>query len=416
MKAELISTGTELLLGQIINTNAQFLAERLAQIGIDVYFQTTVGDNESRIQEAFSSAMGRSDLIIITGGLGPTSDDLTKEAVASALDLEMYLDQKALSRIESFFDFLGKKMPEINRKQALIPAGAHVMLNRQGTAPGVIIENQAKTIILLPGPPIEMKPMFIEQVEPFLIDKAGSAGSVIVSRTLKILGIGESSVEELINDLVDQQSNPTVAFLAPQGEVYVRITAKAHDKGEAYLKISEVEKGVRNRLGVSVYGTDDETLEEVVVGLLNRHGLTLVLAESCTGGLISKRLTDIPGVSENFPVGIVTYSNETKINFLGVSTETLANYGAVSEATALEMARGAKLNTKADLALSVTGIAGPGGGTPDKPVGLVYIGFTDGKTDIVKKLQFTGDRQVVRWQSANAALNLLRKHLLQYKT
>jgi len=415
VRAELISTGTELLLGQILNTNARFLGQRLAKMGINVYFQTTVGDNPVRLAEAFNIALKRADLVIVTGGLGPTSDDLTKETVAEVLELKMLINERAMTHIEEFFKLRGRNMPEANRKQALIPEGATLIPNKVGTAPGMIIEKNGKIIVILPGPPVEMEPMFTGTVEPYLRKKEGKERSVIVSRVLRILGMGESSVEERIKDLVDGQTNPTIAFLAPRGEVLVRITAKAATEAAAGKMITKVEKEIRKRLGDYIYGADDDSLEKVVAGLLKKYGLTVSVAESCTGGLIAKRLTDIPGVSENFLYGVVTYSNESKINLLGVSPEVLEKHGAVSEETALEMVRGVRQAGGTDIAVSVTGIAGPGGGTPQKPVGLVYIAFADRNTAIVQRYLFTGDREVIRWQSANVALNMLRKYLLMYK-
>lgn len=415
MRAELISTGTELLLGQILNTNAQFLGRKLAELGIDVYFQTTVGDNAARVSEALETAMKRADLIIVTGGLGPTEDDLTKETVAKVLGLKMYLDDRALKDLHKFFDLRGRQMPESNIKQALLPEGSLSIPNKIGTAPGVLLEAGEKTIVVLPGPPVEMQPMFNDTVVPFIMKRTGENKAVIISRVLKILGIGESSVEEQVKDLVDNQTNPTIAFLAPRGEAYIRLTAKASSKTEAAGIIKGVEKEIRKRFGDYIYGADDETLEAVVASLLKKHSLTLSAAESCTGGLIAQRLTGIPGVSENFMYSLVTYSNEAKTQFLGVSPKTLDKFGAVSEETALEMVKGVRQAGGTDLAVAVTGIAGPGGGTPDKPVGLVYIGFADHDTTLVQPYLFAGDREVIRWQTANAALNMLRKYLLKYK-
>ena len=414
MRAELISTGTELLLGQILNTNAQFIGQRLARMGIDVFFQTTVGDNENRLKEALQTAFSRADLIIVTGGLGPTSDDLTKETVASLLGLSLVQDDNSLAHIRHFFTVRGREMPQTNIKQTLSPLGAVVVPNRIGTAPGNIIERDNKIIVILPGPPVEMKPMFVDTVEKYLEKRTKGDKAVIISRIIKILGIGESTVEERIKDLVAAQNNPTIAFLAPKGEVYIRLTAKAETEEKAAKLIYIVEKEINTRFGDYIYGTDEDTLEKVTAGLLKEYGLTLATAESCTGGLISTRLTEIPGVSESYFCGFITYSNNSKTSLLGVSPDTLERYGAVSEQTAVEMALGARKAAGTSLAVSVTGIAGPGGGTPDKPVGLVYIGLADGTTAFASKNLFTGDREVIRWQTANNALNMLRKHLLQY--
>ncbi len=414
MRAELISTGTEILLGQILNSNAQYLGQWLADLGIDLYFQTTVGDNAERLADVMKTAMGRADLIIVTGGLGPTSDDLTKEAISELLGLELIMDENSLSSIEAFFLDRGKTMPEINKKQALIPKGAVVIPNKRGTAPGVIIEQGSKTIVILPGPPVEMQPMFEETVVPHFKKKCIGGSDVIVSRVLKILGLGESTVEERINDLVLQQNNPTIAFLAPKGEVFIRLTAKAESESAAEKLIETPEKEIRKRFGTFIYGSDNDSLEKAVMRLLKEKSLTVSTAESCTGGLIAKRLTDISGASESFMSGIVTYDNQAKMDLLGVSPQTLEAYGAVSEETALEMVRGVRKTCGTDVAVSVTGIAGPGGGTAEKPVGLVYIGLADHDTAAAKRYLFTGDRETIRWQAANTALNKLRLYLMNY--
>lgn len=412
MHTELIFTGTELLLGQILNTNARYLAQRLSAMGMDLFYQTTVGDNFARLAEVLKTAMGRADLIIITGGLGPTMDDLTKETVAETIGLPLKLDSQSLAEIERFFDRRGKTMPAANKKQALIPEGAQVIPNERGTAPGVIIEKDGKIIILLPGPPVEMQPMFLHQVEPYLQQKITGKPAVIVSRVLKSWGFGESAAEEKIMDLVTGQDNPTIAFLAPLGEVHIRITAKAGDTEEAYRMIRPLEEEVRRRLGNYIFGIDDDTMESVVSRMLLDRRLNISLAESCTGGLIAKMLTDLPGSSAYFMYGVVSYSNEAKMELLGVSAASLEKYGAVSEEVAREMAGGVRAISGTDLALSVTGIAGPAGGTAEKPVGLVYVGFADGNNVTARKFLFAGDRDTVRRQTANAALNTVRLHLL----
>jgi len=413
MRTELIFTGTELLLGQILNTNAQFLAQRLSALGLDLFYQTVVGDNPGRLAEVLHTAMGRADLIIITGGLGPTMDDLTKETVAGTLGLQMCLDEPSLAKIEEFFRRRGKTMPAANRKQAMVPEGSRVIPNEWGTAPGVVMEKEGQTVILLPGPPVEMQPMFLHRVEPYLQRKITGKPAVIVSRVLKIWGIGESAVEEKILDLVTTQANPTIAFLAPLGEVHVRITAKADNAKKAYRMIRPLEDEVRKRLGHYIFGLDEETMESVVGSMLLDRGLSFSIAESCTGGLIAKMLTDLPGSSAYLMYGVVSYSNEAKVRLLGVSPAILEAYGAVSEETAREMVLGVRAIGGTDLALSVTGIAGPDGGAADKPVGLVYVGFAAGDTVTVGQFLFAGDRAVVRRQTANAALNMVRMYLLE---
>lgn len=412
MRTELIFTGTELLLGQILNTNARFLAQRLSSLGLDLYYQTTVGDNSGRLAEVLRTALERADLIIVTGGLGPTMDDLTKETVAEALGLPLILDSAVLAEIEGFFISRGKTMPAANRKQAMVPEGSRVIPNERGTAPGVLIEKDGKRIILLPGPPVEMQPMFLNQVAPYLRQKITGRAAVIVSRVIKIWGLGESAAEEKIIDLVTGQDNPTIAFLAPLGEVHIRITAKAGNAEAAYRMIRPLEEEIRRRLGDYIFGFDEDTMESVVGRMLLVRGLTISLAESCTGGLIAKLLTDLPGSSGYLMYGVVSYSNEAKVKLLGVSAATLKKYGAVSGETAGEMAAGVRNIGGTDLALSVTGIAGPGGGTAEKPVGLVYIGFAAGDHVDARKFLFPGDRDTVRRQTANAALNMIRLHLL----
>ena len=413
MRTELIFTGTELLLGQILNTNAQYLSQRLSAIGMDLFYLTTVGDNAGRLAEVLQTAMGRADLIIITGGLGPTTDDLTKETVAEVMGMPMVLNEQALAGIEDFFKNRGKIMPAANIKQAMIPEGSLIIANEWGTAPGVLIDCDGKTIILLPGPPVEMQPMFLHWVEPYLRQKNGTGPAVIVSRVLKIWGVGEPAVEEKIIDLVNAQDNPTIAFLAPLGEVHVRLTAKADSTEHAYRLIRPVEEEIRRRLGKSIFGIDEETMESVVSRMLLDRGLSVSLAESCTGGMIAKMLTDAPGSSGYLKYGVVSYSNEAKEMLLGVDAATLAKHGAVSEETAREMAAGVRQIDGTDLALSVTGIAGPGGGSAEKPVGLVYIGFAADDIVAVRKLFFAGDRATVRRQTAYTALNIIRLHLLE---
>jgi nicotinamide-nucleotide amidase len=412
MRTELIFTGTELLLGQILNTNARFLAQRLSSLGLDLYYQTTVGDNSGRLAEVLRTALARADLIIVTGGLGPTMDDLTKETVAEALGMPLILDSAVLAEIEGFFISRGKTMPAANRKQAMVPEGSRVLPNARGTAPGVLIEKNGKRIILLPGPPVEMQPMFLNQVEPYLRQEITGRAAVIVSRVIKIWGLGESAAEEKIIDLVTGQDNPTIAFLAPLGEVYIRITAKAGNAEAAYRIIRPLEEEIRRRLGEYIFGFDEDTMASVVGRMLLGHRLTISLAESCTGGLIAKLLTDLPGSSGYLMYGVVAYSNEAKRKLLGVSAATLEKYGAVSGETAGEMAAGVRNIGGTDLALSVTGIAGPDGGTAEKPVGLVYIGFAAGDHITARKFLLPGDRETVRRQTANAALNMIRLHLL----
>ncbi|AVK48814.1 putative competence-damage inducible protein [Clostridium beijerinckii] len=410
MKAEIIAIGTEILLGDIINSNAQYLAQELAALGIDMYYQQVVGDNEIRVMHAFDEAYSRSDIIITTGGLGPTDDDITKEVAAKYFNKELIKDENSTKKIEDYFKFRERAMTQNNLKQGLIPEGATVINNNNGTAPGVIIEDDNKIMIILPGPPKEMKPMFEESVKPYLQEKSDS---ILVSRVVKILGIGESAVAEEIKDLIDTQTNPTIAPYAKDVGVMLRITAKAETKDEALKLIEPIEEEIKNRLGDNVYATEDINIEEVVARLLIEKKLTISTAESCTGGMIASYLINYPGISEVFLEGAVTYSNEAKHNRLGVNNDILNKYGAVSEETAREMAIGIAKTANTDVSIVTTGIAGPEGGTLEKPVGLVFIGvYVQGKVTIQKCL-FKGDRNKVRLQATITGLDMLRRILIK---
>jgi len=409
MGAEVFSVGTELLLGQIVDTNASFLAQRLSQLGIDCFHKTTVGDNRGRLVAALRTSLERSDLIITTGGLGPTEDDVTAAALAEALGVDLFLDESSAETIRR--TLRARKIPFLpsHLKQAWLPRGGRALPNPVGTAPGIILEKEGKTIICLPGPPAEMKPMFEESVVPFLRSLPGRTGS-IKSRLLRFMGIGESALEERLRDLIRAQSNPTLAPLASHGEVKLRITAKAADETQAQALIAPVEAEVRRRLEEFLVGADEEVLEATVGRLLREKGLSLAVAESCTGGLISHRLTNIPGASDFLLGGLVCYGNAAKIALLGVKEKTLAAHGAVSEPVALEMAQGAKKAFGAQVGISATGIAGPTGATPAKPVGLVYIACS-WQGQVCEEHRFRGERELIKHQAAGAALNLLRKAL-----
>jgi competence/damage-inducible protein CinA C-terminal domain len=410
MKAEIIAIGTEILLGDIINSNAQYLAQELAALGIDMYYQQVVGDNEIRIMHAFDEAYSRSDIIITTGGLGPTDDDITKEVAAKYFNKELIEDENSTKKIRDYFKFRERAMTQNNLKQGLIQEGATVINNNNGTAPGVIMEDDNKIMIILPGPPKEMKPMFEESVKPYLQEKSDS---ILVSRVVKILGIGESAVAEEIKDLIDAQTNPTIAPYAKDVGVMLRITAKAATKDEALKLIEPIEEEIKNRLGDNVYATEDINIEEVVARLLIEKKLTISTAESCTGGMIASYLINYPGISEVFLEGAVTYSNEAKHNRLGVNNDILNQYGAVSEETAREMAIGIAKTANTDVSIVTTGIAGPEGGTLEKPVGLVFIGvYVQGKVTI-KKCLFKGDRNKVRLQATITGLDMLRRILIK---
>ena len=416
MTVELISVGTEILLGNIVNTNAAYLAEKIALLGLSCYHQSAVGDNEERLEDAIRLALSRSDIVILSGGLGPTKDDLTKEVTAKVFGRELYEDAHSRERIQAYFDRRRAQCREItanNWKQALVPEGAIVVDNYNGTAPGIILEDKekGKTAILLPGPPGEIKPMFERDIAPYL-NKLQPEG--IYSKMVKICSIGESQAETMVADLMEAQSNPTLAPYAKTGEVHFRVTAKASDEETAERLMAPMLAELEKRFGDYIYTTDEEvTLEEAVVDLLRERQMTVTTAESCTGGLLAGRIMNVPGASRVYREGYITYSNEAKEKLLGVEHRTLETVGAVSAETAAQMARGAARQADADAALSVTGIAGPDGGTKEKPVGLVYIGCcVQGRTR-VEEFRFTGNRSKNRDYAVVRALTLLREELLR---
>lgn len=414
MVVELISVGTEILLGNIINTNAAYLAEQCAGLGLSNYYQSVVGDNAERLQGTLQTALERSDIVILSGGLGPTQDDLTKEVTAKVLGRKLVEDAHSRERIKEYMETRGLNVTDNNWKQALAPEGAIVIDNENGTAPGLIIEKDGKHVILLPGPPNELRPMFEKSIYPYLNELQPG---VIYSRTVKVCGVGESIAETMIEDLIDAQNNPTIATYAKTGEVHLRVTAKAENEKEARKLVKPVVKELKNRFGNSIYTTDTETtLEKSVIDLLTANGLTVSTAESCTGGLVSARLINVPGASEVFKAGYVSYSNKTKRKLFGVKRSSLEKYGAVSEMVAKEMAKGAAILSKADVTVSVTGIAGPDGGSKEKPVGLVYIGCQVCGESVVKEYHFKGDRNKIREASVSAALGLMRECILQYSS
>jgi nicotinamide-nucleotide amidase len=405
MNAEILAVGTELLLGQIVNSNAQYLSSQLALLGINVHFQGVVGDNRKRLLEAIKIAVDRSDILLLTGGLGPTDDDLTREAVAEFFGKPLLLDDSILSNLEAFFQSRGIAMPPNNRKQAMRIEGAQILPNSRGTAPGQYLDCSGKHVFLLPGPPSEMQPMFRESVIPIL--RGLFPNQTIQSRLLRMVGIGESAMEEKVRDILDAQTNPTIAPYASEGECSLRITAKAENEQQAWQLIAPVEQKLRERLSKYIYGVDEETLPQVVGRQLQEKGLTLAVAESCTGGLLGKWMTDIPGSSKYFVGGCITYNNELKQLLLNVSPQTLQTHGAVSEECAMEMAIGLHGRTHADVCVSITGIAGPDGGTPEKPVGLVYTAVHYAGQTLVRRWMLHGDRNQIRIRAAKQALQLV---------
>ena len=405
MIAEILSVGTELLMGQIANTDAQFISRRLGELGVTIYRHSTVGDNPARVREALQEALSRSDMVITTGGLGPTEDDLTKEMVAEYFGLEMELHQPSLDALKAFMERFGKKMTPNNLKQAYFSRGCTVMPNACGTAPGCIVEQGGKTVAVLPGPPMELMDMFDRQLAPYL---QARSGQVIRSRFLKIFGLGESNVETLLSDLF-HSGNPTLALYCGPGEVTARITARAAAPEKAEAMMQPVYEEILRRVGEAYYGEGvNRTPADAVLELLKNRGETVTFAESCTGGLLCGAFVDCAGASDCLKESFVTYANEAKENLLGVKSETLARCGAVSGECAREMALGAARAAGADWAVSVTGIAGPGGGTAEKPVGTVWIGVAHRGAAQAREYHFRGQRQWIRKLSVVNALNQLR--------
>ena len=409
MKCELISVGTEILLGDILNTNARYLAEELAKLGISVMYQTSVGDNEERLLDALRIATERNDAVILTGGLGPTPDDITKQTAAKFFGKTLYEDEKLLDGIESYFKEKDIPMPESNRLQALVPEGSIILENKNGTAPGFIMEKQGKIIIILPGPPKEMMPMFSDCVKPYL---KRYTSETILSHNVRLFGIGESLMSGIVQDLLEG-SNPTVAPYAKSGEALLRVTAKAESKEKAEQMMKGVLEEIESRLGEYIYGIDCESIEQAVADILKEKKMTVAFAESCTGGLCSKRITDISGASEIFHCSVISYADHIKNKVLGVKSQTLESYTAVSEQTAKEMAEGVRLLSGASYGVSITGYAGPGDGSE---VGTIFIGVSGEKGTTVKKLvtchRGENCREYNRHVAASNAFNELRKRLL----
>lgn len=411
MKAEIISTGTELLLGKTLNTSAFYLTGQLSGLGMEVVYHTTVGDNQARLLEALERALTRSQMVFLTGGLGPTADDMTKEVVANVLGLDMESNKDCMDRIKSFYnDKLS--LPPGSEKQALFPAGAKILLNEQGTAPGAIIEKNGKYCVIMPGPPSEMKAMFDYHVLPQLQDILKGDQERMYVRVLKVFGLGESELEQQISDVM-AQSSPFLTLLDKHTYMDLRVTIKLGNQEKAYTILGKTEDAIRKRLGDKVFGVDDETHAQIVGSLLRKNKLTLATAESCSGGLLGGRITAEAGSSDYYLGGVVSYANSAKERILGVSSNSLVEQGAVSETVAAEMAVGVKKCLQADLGLSITGIAGPDGGTKDKPIGLVYIGLAHPQGVEIKKCQFVGTRESIRNMSVETALNILRLYLLK---
>lgn len=408
MIAELICVGTELLMGQVLNTNAHFIAKELAPSGIDMYHQIVVGDNPKRLTEAIETALSRADVVLLSGGLGPTDDDLTKETVAKVMGKELILYEDEWKKIVSYFESKGRTVAPNNKKQAMFPADAIILENPKGTAPGCIMEADGKAAILMPGPPRELQPMFANLVLPRLLEKAGHR---LYSRELRIFGMGESDVTYRLDDLIKHQTNPTIAPYAKTGEVTLRVTARCKDDAEGEALVAPMIETIRATLGDVVYDTNGRELAEVCHHALIEAGKTLAVSESCTGGRLADAFINYPGSSAYFIECDVTYSNDAKMRRLGVRKETLDTVGAVSEECAREMAEGTRKAAGTDFALSTTGYAGPDGGEPDKPVGTVFIALASADGTTVKRLNLFGDRDRIRHSAMLNALDLLRRKL-----
>ncbi|HEY6122232.1 MAG TPA: competence/damage-inducible protein A [Pyrinomonadaceae bacterium] len=408
--AEIIAIGSELLAPDRTDTNSLWLTERLNSVGIEVRLKTIVGDDDARLEETIRDAVKRSKVVITTGGLGPTEDDVTRKVAARALGRRLILDEQVLAEIRERFRAFGRTMPERNSRQAMVIDGAEVLPNPNGSAPGLFIEHEGALIALLPGPPREMRPMFANHVQPRLAAQAGTVR--VLRRILRVAGFGESALDERIAPIYTQFENPQTTILFNNTEIEIHLTAKAKTEADAEHLLDVLSGRLEERLGNAIFSFRGEKMEEVVGLKLNIGGYTLAVAESCTGGLIAERLTDVPGSSKYFVEGVVAYSNEAKVGTLDVDPELIRRHGAVSAEVAEAMAEGIKLRAGTDFGISVTGIAGPDGGSEEKPVGLVYIALADEAHTESKRLMLPGDRQLVRWRASQAALDLLRRRLI----
>ena len=411
MKAEIVSVGTELLLGEIVDTNASTLSQKLAELGIDVHYRHTVGDNHTRLTEVIATALGRADIVILTGGLGPTEDDLTREAIAAATGQPLVRVPESEQRLREFFAARNRPLADSNLKQADAPVGAVHLENVCGTAPGIFMRWQGRLIFAAPGPPTEMREMAQRSILPILRQELGETDQLF-TRSLQLMDIGESQVADLLGDIISAQTDPTLALYAAPANVRIRMATKAPNEAAAEVKFAPVEARIRELLGNHVFGLDSQTMAEVVEQLLRERGRTLAVAESCTGGLLASRITDISGASEVFLAGVVAYANEAKTSLLGVPAEIIAQHGAVSEECARAMAEGVRRVAGADYGLATTGIAGPTGGTDEKPVGLVYMALADERGTVVQKQFWPGTREQFKQRVSQMVLGMLRKRIL----
>jgi nicotinamide-nucleotide amidase len=409
LNAEIIAIGSEMLTPFRVDTNSLWLTERLNSMGIEVKLKTVVGDDEARLEEAIRDALQRSEIVISTGGLGPTEDDITRKIFARVLKRQLVLNDAVLEKIRARFAQRKMEMPGINTRQALIISGARILENNNGTAPGMLIQEGKCTVVMLPGPPREMKPIFDASITPVLKGLAGD--SLILRRCLNIFGLTESRTDELAAPIYTRYENPSTTILFKDGQIELHLTAQARSAGEAEKLLDELTDLLDEKLGEYIFSRRDETLEQVVGSLLKLHGYTLATAESCTGGLLAGRITDVPGSSDYFLEGAVSYSNDAKVRSLGVPRKMIKEHGAVSEEVVAAMAEGVRRLAKSTFGIGVTGIAGPGGGTIEKPVGLVYIALADDTQTIARRFIFPGDRQFIRTLSVNSALDMLRRRI-----
>lgn len=410
LSAEIIAIGSELLAPDRTDTNSLWLTEQLNRLGIEVKLKTIVGDDDARLEEAIKDATRRSKVVITTGGLGPTEDDITRKITARALGRRLLLDESVLEEIKQRFKGFGVAMPERNSRQAMVIEDAEVLPNPNGTAPGMFIEHKGAAIVLLPGPPREMKPMFENHVISRIAPRAGNVR--VVRRMLRVAGMGESAVDEKIAPVYTQYENPQTTILFNQSEIEIHLTARGRTEEEANALLDHVVLQIEEQLGNAIFSFAGEKMEEVVGLKLSVGGYTLAVAESCTGGLLAQRLTDIPGSSKYFIEGVVTYANDAKVRALGVEPILLLEHGAVSAPVAEAMAEGIRRRAETDFGVSITGIAGPGGGTDEKPVGTVFIAIASEAGTEHRKLKLPGDRQLIRWRASQAALDLLRRRLI----
>ena len=410
LSAEIIAIGSELLTPNKTDTNSLWLTEKLNGIGVEVVLKTVVGDDERRLEEVVRNAVSRSGIVITTGGLGPTEDDITRKTAAKALDRELVFKEELVNELRKKFRAFGKEMPEKNIRQAFVIKGAKVLPNPHGSAVGMLVEVKNKFLVVLPGPPRELKPMFVNFILPRLTKIAGEV--FVRRRSLKVSDMGESLVDELIAPIYTKYKNPQTTILFSKSEVEIQLTAQGKTRKDADSILSNLADQIVKKLGKAIFATNGETMEEIIGKILLERNETLAVAESCTGGLISQRLTDVPGSSRYFVESAVTYANEAKINMLGVPEKLIEEFGAVSDEVAGAMAKGVRKLANTDYAVSVTGIAGPGGGTDTKPVGTVFLGYADAKETCSKKISLPGDRHLIRWRSSQAALNYLRRKVL----